>query len=76
MTVALSCGHGLQLRDGPDTLPASLPDHGPWIFYPVMDEHPVEVGDLMTCIVCFSTRTIEGISPDLIPMNDMGFLKI
>lgn len=72
MTVHLGCGHGLQLRAGEDTREENLPGHGPWVFYPVMDEHPVDKGDQMTCLVCLTAQEITDISPGLIPLNDLG----
>jgi hypothetical protein len=76
MTVALGCGHGLQIRDGQDTREENLPESGPWVFYPVMDEHPLEVGDGMSCVVCMTFQTVTGISPELIPIGDSGELKL
>jgi len=71
-TVALSCGHGLQLL-GVHDVP---PDEGPWTMYPLIVEHPVDVGDHMTCIVCHTTQTVTGTSPELIPMDHTGRLTL
>jgi hypothetical protein len=76
MTVALACGHGLQLRNGPDIHPDQLPETGPWTFYPPNMAHETEVGDLMTCLVCQTSQEITGISPDLIPMTSAGKLRL
>jgi hypothetical protein len=76
LTVALRCGHGLQLRNGKDTHEENLPEHGPWTFYPLDDEHPVEPGDVITCLVCGTSQSITGVSPELIPMNDSGRLTL
>lgn len=71
-TVALSCGHGLQLL----TVHDIPPDDGPWTLYPLIEEHPVDVGDRMTCVVCLTTQRITGTSPELIPMGRTGRLSL
>jgi len=72
MTVKLSCGHGLQLLTAQDP----VPDDGPWALYPLIVEHPVDIGDRMTCIVCLSAHRVEAVSPELIPMNHTGRLSL
>lgn len=76
MTIALGCGHGLQLRDGADAAPDQLPQTGPWTFYPPNMAHEIEVGDSMTCLVCQTNQEITGISPELIPMDNTGKLTL
>lgn len=71
-TVGLGCGHGLQLLTPKDT----PPDHGPWTLYPLIVEHPIEIGDHMTCIVCCATQTVTAFYSGLIPMNDDGKLRL
>jgi hypothetical protein len=76
MTIALGCGHGLQLRDGADAHPDQIPETGPWTFYPPNMAHEIEVGDLMTCLVDQRSQEITGISPELIPMGNDGKLTL
>jgi hypothetical protein len=72
MTVKLSCGHGLQLLTAQD----AVPDEGPWALYPLIEEHPIETGDLMTCVVDGIVHRVEGVSPELIPMDHTGRLVL
>lgn len=75
MTVAMKCGHGLQLRNGDDTHEGKLPEHGPWTFYPFGEDDLVELGDIITCLVCQTNQEIIGMVADrLIPMDDTGRL--
>lgn len=37
------------------------PETEPWSLYPIIEEHPIELGDHMTCIICNNTQTINGI---------------
>ncbi len=34
------------------------------VLYPLIDEHPVEIGDRMTCVTCSETRIITKIYDD------------
>jgi hypothetical protein len=71
-TVALGCGHGLQLL----TVQDRVPDEGPWALYPTIAEHPIELGDLMTCVVCLSAQRVTGIYLGLVPMDHTGRLVL
>jgi len=71
-TVALSCGHGLQLLTAQDP----IPDDGPWCLYPLDDDNSVEPGDQMTCIACGTVQRVTGTSPELIPMDHTGRLTL
>jgi hypothetical protein len=57
LTVGFSCGHGLRLLDACEVPPAD----DPWAMYPLIQEHPLELGDAMTCIICHQTRTVIGV---------------
>lgn len=72
LTVGLSCGHGMRLLGVHDT----PPDGEPWTMYPLIEEHPVDVGDAMTCIVCLTEQRVTGCSPELIPMDHTGRLSL
>jgi hypothetical protein len=76
MTLALACGHGLQLRDGDDTREENLPPKlGGWTFYPLNEQHCIELGDIMTCLTCQTNRAITAMVEDrLIPIDEQGRL--
>jgi hypothetical protein len=77
LTVAMACGHGLQLRNGEDTYEENLPEEGPWSFYPIDEDHLVDLGDIITCLVCQTNQEIIGMVADrLIPMDNSGRLKL
>jgi hypothetical protein len=72
MTVGLECGHWLQLRDREDTREENIPERGPWTFYPLDAEDTVGTGDLMTCLVCQTVQQVKSVTPELIPLSDLG----
>jgi hypothetical protein len=39
-----------------------IPPDIPYVFYPLDDDNSIDVGDIMTCIICMENTTIEGIS--------------
>ena len=73
MTLALRCGHGLQLRDGEDAKDENLPERTPWTF---ADEgHRIELRMIMTCLTCQTRQEIIGmIEGRLVPIDSTGRL--
>jgi len=57
MKVGYDCEHAVNLV-APYQTP---PTNEPYIMYPLIDEHPVDIGDEMTCITCDQTRIITKI---------------
>ena len=72
LTVGLSCGHGMRLLDVGD----EPPEDEPWSLYPLINEHPVEIGDQMTCIVDNHVHTVSGIYTDAVPIASNGMLRL
>lgn len=61
MTLGYECGHKVSLVDLAHEEP---PEEGSWTFYPMIVEHPVEIGDNMTCITCMTVQRVNKIYAD------------
>lgn len=61
IVVSLSCGDTMRLVTDARELPA---DDIPRSFYPLIDEHPLELGDFMTCPVCDSNQVVMLMTDD------------
>ena len=72
VTVGLSCGHGMRLLDVED----EIPENGPWTFYPLIVEHPLEIGDKMTCLVDDKVQEITGIYAGTVPVGSNGKMEL
>jgi hypothetical protein len=72
LTVGLSCGHGIRLLSVHD----EPPEHDPWVTYPLIEEHPVEIGDQMTCIVDQQVRAVTGLYDATAPIDSDGKLRL
>ncbi len=57
MKIGYDCGHAVNLIT-PNTVP---PENEVYVLYPIIDEHPVEIGDEMTCVTCDQVRMITKI---------------
>lgn len=57
MTIGYECGHKVHLVGVHERPPADEA----WTTYPMIIEHPVEIGDQMTCVVCEDTSRISKI---------------
>lgn len=66
MKVGYSCGHTVTLVTAHEVPPKGEP----WTLYPLIDEHPIDIGDVMTCIVCKRIETITSVHDELIPVDD------
>ena len=61
MKIGYDCGHAVNLVT-PSQIP---PPNEPYTLYPLIEEHPVEIGDVMTCVICDQVRTITKIYADV-----------
>jgi hypothetical protein len=59
--IGYDCGDAVTL-----VAPHEVPPPGePWTLYPLIDEHPIGIGDVMTCVTCDKVRTITKIYADV-----------
>jgi hypothetical protein len=63
LVVSLTCGDTVRLVTDAREMPT---DDLPRTFYPLIDEHPLETGDFMTCPICDSNQVVTVI------INDSG----
>lgn len=60
LTLGYECGDKVSLiAPGEDP-----PEDNAWTVYPLIIEHPIELGDVMTCVVCGDVRRINKIYSD------------
>lgn len=59
-TVAMDCGHDMEIIDASE----STPLFGPWITYPLDDGNSIDNGDKMTCVTCNEIQTVTAVGRD------------
>lgn len=57
LTIGYECGHKVHLVG----VHEEQPEGEAWTTFPLIVEHPVDIGDQMTCVVCDTTQRVSKI---------------
>jgi hypothetical protein len=75
--VGLTCAHGLIVLSAEDVRGKEPPDNGPWVLFPLEPGDSIDIGDGMSCVVCFTPQQIVAIyNPEQIAFTPEGKLRL